>query len=137
MASSFAQTRREVDGENPYPQVDIELLTGATPNGHKVSIMLEEMGIPYTTTRIDLAKLEQFDEAFTKVNPNAKIPAIIDHANGGFCVFESGAILQYISERCGGVLMVGDSSVKSSDKIEKERYKTMQWLFFQMANLGE
>ena len=52
-------------------------------------------------------------------------------------MFESGAILQYISERCGGVLMVGDSSVKSSDKIEKERYKTMQWLFFQMANLGE
>ena len=71
----------------------IELLTAATPNGHKVSIALEEIGIPYTVRAINLSTLEQKQADFLALNPNGRIPVIIDHDNDDFVVFESGAIL--------------------------------------------
>lgn len=77
----------------------IELYSASTPNGRKVSIMLEELGIPYTIHPIDLDKLEQKQEWFLKINPNGRIPAIIDKDNGNFAVFESGAILIYLAEK--------------------------------------
>lgn len=79
----------------------IELYSASTPNGRKVSIMLEELGIPYTIHPIDLDKLEQKQEWFLKINPNGRIPAIIDTDNGNFAVFESGAILIYLAEKTG------------------------------------
>src|SRR5690349_8405668 len=79
----------------------IELFTAPTPNGWKISIALEEMQLPYTVRLLTLSKLEQKEEWFLKINPNGRIPAIIDHANGDFAVFESGAILIYLAETYG------------------------------------
>lgn len=77
----------------------IELYSASTPNGRKISIMLEELGIPYTVHPINLDKLEQKQEWFLKINPNGRIPAIIDKDNEDFTVFESGAILIYLAEK--------------------------------------
>ncbi|MBN8464648.1 MAG: glutathione S-transferase N-terminal domain-containing protein, partial [Dechloromonas sp.] len=77
----------------------IELLTAATPNGHKVSIALEELQLPYTLRVLDLARLDQKQPWFLAINPNGRIPAIVDHDAGGFAVFESGAILIYLAEK--------------------------------------
>ena len=92
--------------------------------------MLEELGVPYTTTRIDLSNKEQFDPAFVAINPNAKIPAIVDHAacggNGEQVVFESGAILHYLAERTGRLLPSDDAG----------RWDAISWLYWQMGNLG-
>jgi len=104
----------------------IELLTAATPNGWKVSVALEELGLPYTVRRIDLGKLEQKEEWFLKINPNGRIPAIVDHDNGGFAVFESGAILIYLAEKTGKLLPTE----------AKARSRVMQWLMFQMGGVG-
>ncbi|MFZ5756596.1 MAG: glutathione S-transferase family protein [Pseudomonadota bacterium] len=104
----------------------IELFTADTPNGHKVSIALEEMGIPYTFRAINLLALEQRQEWFLKINPNGRIPAIVDHGNDGFTVFESGAILVYLAERSGR-LMPADP---------KGRSQVLQWLMFQMGGIG-
>jgi len=82
----------------------IELFTAATPNGWKISIALEEMGLPYTLRTLSLTKLEQKEEWFLKINPNGRIPAIVDHDNGDFAVFESGAILIYLAEKSGKLL---------------------------------
>lgn len=82
----------------------IELYSASTPNGRKISILLEELGIPYTVHPIDLGKLEQKQEWFLKINPNGRIPAIIDKDNGNFAVFESGAILIYLAEKTGKLL---------------------------------
>lgn len=79
----------------------IELYSASTPNGRKISIMLEELGIPYTVHPINLDKLEQKQEWFLKINPNGRIPAIIDKDNEDFTVFESGAILIYLAEKTG------------------------------------
>eukprot|EP01006_Ploeotia_vitrea_P040965 TRINITY_DN66474_c6_g4_i1.p1 TRINITY_DN66474_c6_g4~~TRINITY_DN66474_c6_g4_i1.p1 ORF type:complete len:247 (+),score=27.71 TRINITY_DN66474_c6_g4_i1:32-772(+) len=106
--------------------MSLQLFTAPTPNGHKISIMLEELGVPYTVTVVSLNKKEQFEPDFLKVSPNGKIPAIIDHANGGHTVFESGAILLYLAERYGRFL--------PSDA--HQRSTVIQWLFWQMANLG-
>ncbi|HWN46517.1 MAG TPA: glutathione S-transferase N-terminal domain-containing protein, partial [Steroidobacteraceae bacterium] len=76
----------------------IELFTAATPNGWKISIALEEMALPYTLRLLTLSKLEQKEEWFLKINPNGRIPAIVDHDNDDFAVFESGAILIYLAE---------------------------------------
>ena len=85
----------------------IDLYTAATPNGHKVSIALEELGLPYTLRVLDLVKGEQKTPAFLAINPNGRIPAIIDHEAGGFAVFESGAILICIDpvNSCSGVIV--------------------------------
>jgi GSH-dependent disulfide-bond oxidoreductase len=104
----------------------IELLTSPTPNGWKASIALEEMELPYTVRPIDLGKNEQKEEWFLKINPNGRIPAIIDHDNDDFAVFESGAILVYLAEKTG----------KLMPSTQKGRSQVMQWLMFQMGGIG-
>ncbi len=104
----------------------IDLYTAATPNGHKVSIALEELGLPYTLRVLDLAKGEQKTPAFLAINPNGRIPAIIDHEAGGFAVFESGAILIYLAEKTGRLI---PSDVQG-------RSRVIQWLMFQMGGVG-
>jgi glutathione S-transferase len=104
----------------------IELFTAATPNGWKISIALEELGLPYTVRPIALGKLEQKEAWFLKINPNGRVPAIIDHANGDFAVFESGAILIYLAEKTGKLLPTEP----------KARSRVLQWLMFQMGGIG-
>ncbi len=105
----------------------IDLYTAATPNGHKISIALEEMGLPYTLKVIDLSAGEQKRPGFLAICPNGRIPAIVDHdAHGGFAVFESGAILVYLAEKTGKLM---PTDVKG-------RSKVMQWLMFQMGGIG-
>jgi glutathione S-transferase len=104
----------------------IDLYTAATPNGWKASIMLEELGLPYNLHVIDLASGEQKQTAFTAINPNGRIPAIVDRDNNDFAVFESGAIMTYLAEKTGR-LMPADL---------KGRSLVMQWLMFQMGGVG-
>jgi GST-like protein len=104
----------------------IDLYTAATPNGHKVSIALEELGLPYTVHVVSLSKLEQRQPWFLELNPNGRIPVIVDREAGGFTVFESGAILIYLAEKTGR-LMPTDA---------KGRSLVMQWLMFQMGGIG-
>jgi GST-like protein len=104
----------------------IELYTAATPNGWKVSIALEELGLAYTVRPVALAKMEQKEPWFLAISPNGRIPAIVDHGNGDFPVFESGAILVYLAEQTGR-LMPQDV---------KGRSRVMQWLMFQMGGIG-
>ncbi|ALP40758.1 glutathione S-transferase family protein [Aeromonas schubertii] len=104
----------------------IEFYTAATPNGHKVAIALEEMGIDYRVHPLDLSRLDQKQPAFLAINPNGRIPAIIDTDNGDFAVFESGAILLYLAEK-SGKLLPGDP---------KARSQVIQWLMFQMSGVG-
>lgn len=106
----------------------IDLYTWGTPNGRKVSILLEELGLPYAVHAVDISKRQQFEPAFLAVNPNGKIPAIVDQdAEGGpFAVFESGAILMYLAEKTG----------RFWPKPLRERYAVTQWLMFQMGGLG-
>lgn len=104
----------------------IELYTSPTPNGWKASIALEELELPYTVRPIALQKLEQKEEWYLKLNPNGRIPTIVDKDNGDFAVFESGAILVYLAEQTGR-LMPSDA---------KGRSRVMQWLMFQMGGIG-
>ena len=104
----------------------IDLYTAATPNGHKVSILLEELGLPYTVHALSFDRREQKAPAFLKINPNGRIPAIVDRDNGDFPVFESGAILVYLAERSGQLLPADP----------KGRSIVMQWLMFQMGGVG-
>ena len=104
----------------------IELLTAGTPNGHKISIALEELQLDYKVRSIALDKREQKQDWFLALNPNGRIPVIIDHNNGGFVVFESGAILIYLAELTGQLL----------PRDARERSVVMQWLMFQMGGLG-
>jgi len=104
----------------------IDLYTSATPNGWKVSIALEELELPYTVHRIRLDRLEQKRPEFIEISPNGRIPAIVDHDEDGFRVFESGAILVYLAEKTGKLL---PSDVKG-------RSRVMQWLMFQMGGIG-
>jgi len=104
----------------------IELFTAATPNGWKASVALEEMGLPYTVRALSLGKLEQKEEWFLRINPNGRVPAIIDHDNGDFAVFESGAILIYLAEKTGKLLPTEP----------KARSRVIQWLMFQMGGVG-
>jgi GST-like protein len=104
----------------------IELFTAATPNGHKISIALEELALPYVLRVLDLGKQEQKQPEFLAINPNGRIPAIIDHDADVFAVFESGAILIYLAEKTGR-LMPGDPQGRS---------RVLQWLMFQMGGIG-
>lgn len=104
----------------------IELYTAATPNGWKVSVALEEMGLSYNVQRVSLRKSEQKSDWYLAINPNGKIPAIVDHEDGDFAVFESGAILIYLAEKTGMLLPVE----------AKGRSLVMQWLMFQMGGIG-
>jgi len=104
----------------------IELFTAPTPNGWKVSIALEELGLRYTVRPVDLMALEQRQEWYLALNPNGKIPTIVDHGNDDFVVFESGAILIYLAEKTGQLM----------PRDEKGRSRVIQWLMFQMAGVG-
>lgn len=104
----------------------IDLYTAATPNGHKASIALEELELSYQVHPIDLMKLEQKEPDFLKINPNGRIPAIVDRDEDDFAVFESGAILVYLAEKTGRLLPTDT----------KGRSVVMQWLMFQMAGVG-
>ncbi|MFQ2622664.1 glutathione S-transferase family protein [Aeromonas caviae] len=104
----------------------IELYTAATPNGFKVSIALEELGLPYKVIPLDFATMEQKKPEFLAINPNGRIPAIVDRDNGDFAVFESGAILIYLAEKTGKLL----------PQDPKRRSRAIQWLMFQMGGVG-
>jgi GSH-dependent disulfide-bond oxidoreductase len=123
--SSFPITKR-------WPAADpakIQLYSTPTPNGVKVSIMLEETGLPYEPHFIDIGKNETWGPEFLALNPNGKIPAIIDPDGPGgkpLGLFESGAILVYLAEKTGKLL----------PKDPARRIETLQWVFFQMAALG-
>ncbi|HRD87827.1 MAG: glutathione S-transferase N-terminal domain-containing protein [Candidatus Accumulibacter sp.] len=104
----------------------IDLYTAATPNGHKISIALEELTLPYTVHTLDLAQREQKQPWFLAINPNGRIPAIIDRAAGDFAVFESGAILIYLAEMTGRLL----------PQDARGRSCVLQWLMFQMGGIG-
>ena len=103
----------------------IDLYTWTTPNGRKVSIALEELGIEYRSTAVDIGKDEQFAPTFLAISPNNKIPAIVDHETGT-SLMESGAILIYLAEKTGQ-LMSTSASV---------RWKTIEWLMWQMGGPG-
>jgi GST-like protein len=103
----------------------IDLYTWTTPNGRKVSIALEEMGLPYTAHPIDINKDEQFQPDFLKISPNNRIPAIIDRDNGQ-TLFESGAILIYLADKTGKLL----------PREGEARYRVIEWLMWQMGGPG-
>ncbi|MEI8155402.1 MAG: glutathione S-transferase N-terminal domain-containing protein [Burkholderiales bacterium] len=107
----------------------IQLYSLPTPNGVKVSIMLEETGLPYEAHLVDFASKDQFSEEFLTLNPNNKIPALLDPngpANRPLALFESGAILFYLAEKTGQLLPTDPA----------QRYETIQWLMFQMGGIG-
>ena len=104
----------------------IDLYTSNTPNGYKVSIMLEELKLPYNVIAVNLVKKEQKKAKYLKLNPNGRVPTIVDRENGNFVVFESGAILIYLAEKTGQLL---------PEQPEK-RSKVLQWLMFQMGGIG-
>lgn len=104
----------------------IELFTASTPNGHKASIALEELGLEYRVRPISFEKKEQKEPWYLELNPNGRIPTIVDHDEDGFVVFESGAILMYLAEKTGK-LMPSDW---------KGRSVVVQWLMFQMGGVG-
>ncbi|RZM79614.1 glutathione S-transferase family protein [Leptolyngbya iicbica] len=105
---------------------DIHLYTASTMNGWKPVIFLEEAGVEYDLTYIDFGKKEQKSDWYMRLNPNGRIPTIVDRSNDDFAVFESGAILWYLAEKYQQFLPVG----------EKARSEALQWLMFQMAGIG-
>lgn len=104
----------------------ITLYTASTPNGWKASITLEELGLDYTVRPIDLTRGEQKEDSYVAICPNGRIPAIVDHDDDDFAVFETGAIMVYLAEKTGR-LMPADA---------KGRSLVMQWLMFQMGGIG-
>ena len=104
----------------------IDLYTAGTPNGHKISIALEELALPYELHVLDLAAQQQKEPWFLAINPNGRIPAIVDREADDFAVFESGAILIYLAEKTGRLL---PADVKG-------RSRVIQWLMFQMGGIG-
>ncbi|MEH2467590.1 glutathione binding-like protein [Nostoc sp.] len=108
----------------------IDLYYWTTPNGHKITIFLEEVGLPYTINPVNIGAGEQFKPEFLKISPNNRMPAIVDHepADGGapISVFESGAILLYLAEKTGKLI----------PQDLRQRTKVLEWLFWQMAGLG-
>ena len=108
----------------------IDLYTWTTPNGRKVSIMLEEVGLPYRVYSVDITKDEQFKPEFLAINPNNKIPAIVDNEGPGgepLALFESGAILIYLAEKAGSPMLPAEP---------RARYAALQWLMFQVGGVG-
>ncbi|MEJ5988465.1 glutathione S-transferase N-terminal domain-containing protein [Ramlibacter sp. PS3R-8] len=108
----------------------IDLHYWPTPNGWKISIMLEECGLPYRLVPVDITRSAQFEPAFLEISPNNRIPAIVDHGPPGgaepVSIFESGAILQYLAEKCGRFLPAQVA----------DRYQVLQWLYWQVGGLG-
>ena len=104
----------------------IDLYSAATPNGHKVSIALEELALPYELHTLDLHQGTQKEPWFLALNPNGRIPAIVDRSEDNFAVFESGAILIYLAEKTGQLMPAS----------AKGRSQVLQWLMFQMGGIG-
>mgnify|MGYP001435019959 FL=1 len=104
----------------------IDLYTAATPNGWKASVALEEMELDYTVHAVNLMKGEQKTAEFLAMNPNGRIPVIVDKSEGGHVVFESGAIMLYLAEKTGKFLPAD----------AKGRSQVMQWVMFQMGGIG-
>ena len=108
----------------------IDLYYWPTPNGHKITLLLEELGLPYTIKPVNIGKGEQFAPDFLKIAPNNRMPVIVDHAPAGggapISVFESGAILLYLADKTGRFI--------SPDP--RRRVETLEWLFWQMGGLG-
>ena len=107
----------------------IDLYFWPTPNGYKVSIMLEEIGLAYNVIPIDISKGDQFKPEFLEISPNNKMPAIVDHegpGGGKFSLFESGAILLYLAEKTGKLMPAK----------MRARYRVIEWLMFQMGGIG-
>ena len=104
----------------------ITLYTSATPNGRKISVALEELNLDYDVKDIDLAQNTQKEDWYLKINPNGKIPAIIDHDANDIRIFESGAILIYLAEKTGRLL--------PADTVK--RFNVLQWLFLQVGGVG-
>jgi GSH-dependent disulfide-bond oxidoreductase len=103
----------------------IDLYTWSTPNGRKVSIMLEEIGLPYSVHAVDITKNEQFHPDFLKISPNNRIPAIMDRDNG-LSLFESGAILMYLAEKTGRLWPESGPA----------HWRAVEWLMWQMGGVG-
>ena len=104
----------------------IELYTASTPNGHKASCTLEELGLPYQVHAVDLASGAQRSEAYLAINPNGRIPAIVDTQENDLAIFESGAIMVYLAEKAGRLLPTDRAG----------RARVMQLLMFQMGGIG-
>ena len=107
----------------------LDVYSWKTSNGRKVTVMVEELGVPYVLHKIDIGAGDQFSDAFTAINPNQKIPAIVDSEGPGgrpYTVIESGAILMYLAEKHGRFLPAGMAA----------RYEVIQWLMFQMGGVG-
>ena len=104
----------------------IDLYTAATPNGWKISIALEELGLAYEVHALNLGEQEQKKPEYLKINPNGRIPTIVDREAGDFAVFESGAILLYLAEKTGRLLPADP----------RGRSEAIQWLMFQMGGIG-
>lgn len=104
----------------------IDLYTWVTPNGWKVSATLEELGLPYNVKPIDISTGIQKAPDYVAINPNGRIPAIVDHEADDLTIFESGAIMLYLAEKAGKLLPINT----------KGRYQVMQWLMFQMGGVG-
>jgi GSH-dependent disulfide-bond oxidoreductase len=114
-------------GSKSQECIMLDFYTAATPNGHKVAVALEELELPYRLNVLDLEKRQQKEDWYLQINPNGRIPAIVD-SNGSdkFAVFESGAILIYLAEKAGRLLPTE----------RRRRSEVIQWLMFQMASLG-
>ena len=124
-----AKAKKTAAKRKAKPAKPIELYYWPTPNGFKISIMLEECGLPYTLVPVNISKGEQFKPDFLKISPNNRMPAIIDPAGPGgrpISIFESGAILQYLGRKTG----------KFYPKDERQRVEVEQWLFWQMGGVG-
>ncbi len=104
----------------------IELYTAGTPNGWKISALLEELQLPYEVKHIDIATGIQKSAEYLAINPNGRIPAIIDRDNNDLTIFESGAIMMYLAEKTGKLMPTDEAG----------RYNVIQWLMFQMAGIG-
>jgi glutathione S-transferase len=104
----------------------IELYTASTPNGHKASCTLEELGLAYEVHAVDLSSGEQRSDAYLAINPNGRIPAIVDREEDNLAVFESGAIMIYLAEKAGKLLPTDRAG----------RARVLQWLMFQMGGIG-
>ena len=104
----------------------IDLYTSPTPNGWKVAITLEELELPYKTHVLTLSEKKQYEDWFKKMNPNSRIPVIVDREADNLTIFESGAILYYLAEKTGRLM----------PKDMKGRMAVMQWLMFQMSAIG-